>query len=43
VVAIQAAWTAEFGAGSGTWSVVSGNLIQISGTTCDNVTLEFSI
>jgi Ni,Fe-hydrogenase III small subunit len=43
VVALQLAWDTEFGAGKGTWSVVSGNLIQISGTTCDSVTLEFSI
>jgi len=43
IVALQARWDAEFGAGQGTWSVVSGNLIQVSGTSCTNVTLEFAI
>jgi len=43
IVALQARWDAEFGAGSGTWSVVSGNLIQVSGTSCTNITLEFAI
>lgn len=43
IVALQARWDAEFGVGSGTWSVVSGNLIQVSGTSCTNLTLEFSI
>jgi hypothetical protein len=43
IIALQAAWDAEFGAGQGTWSVVSGNLIQLAGSSCTNVTLEFSI
>ena len=45
VIALQAAWDAEFGAGQGTWSVVSTstNLIQLAGSSCTNVTLEFSI
>jgi hypothetical protein len=52
VVALQAVWDAEFGSAAGTWSVVSGNVIQLAssafGTTtevvpCTNVTLEFSI
>jgi hypothetical protein len=52
VAALQTIWDAEFGTASGTWSVVSGNLIQLAssalGTTtevvpCTNVTLEFSI
>jgi hypothetical protein len=43
VAALQARWDTEFGAGAATWSVVSGNLIQVSGTTCNSVTLEFSI
>jgi hypothetical protein len=45
VIALQAAWDAEFGAGQGTWTVVSTstNLIQLAGSSCTNVTLEFSI
>ena len=43
VAALQARWDTEFGAGAATWSVVSGNLIQVSGTTCNSVTLEFAI
>lgn len=52
VVALQTVWDAEFGAASGTWSVVSGNVIQLASSTfptttevvpCTNVTLEFSI
>jgi hypothetical protein len=52
VAALQTIWDAEFGTASGTWSVVSGNLIQLAssalGTTtevvpCTNVTLEFAI
>ena len=52
VAALQTVWDAEFGTASGTWSVVSGNVIQLAssaiGTTtevvpCTNVTLEFSI
>ena len=45
IVALQARWDAEFGAGSGTWSVVvvGGTLIQLSGSSCTNVTLEFVI
>jgi hypothetical protein len=43
VTALQARWDTEFGAGAATWSVVSGNLIQVSGTICNSVTLEFSI
>jgi hypothetical protein len=52
VIALQAVWDAEFGAASGTWSVVSGNLIQLASNNltpptevvpCTNVTLEFSI
>jgi len=43
VAALQVAWDAEFGAGKGTWTVVSGNTIQLAGSSCTNVTLEFSI
>ena len=51
VAALQAVWDAEFGASSGTWSVVSGNVIQLRGgyptdsesVPCTNVTLEFAI
>ena len=43
VAALQAAWDAEFGAGQGTWTVVSGTLIQLAGSSCTNVTLEFAI
>ena len=52
VTALQTVWDAEFGAASGTWSVVSGNLIQLASNNltpptevvpCTNVTLEFSI
>ncbi|MEY4376367.1 MAG: hypothetical protein RJB26_917 [Pseudomonadota bacterium] len=48
VAALQVVWDAEFGATSGTWSVVSGNTIQLAGSStetvpCTNVTLEFSI
>jgi hypothetical protein len=52
VVDLQTVWDAEFGSAAGTWSVVSGNVIQLAssafGTTtevvpCTNVTLEFSI
>jgi hypothetical protein len=43
VIALQAAWDAEFGAGQGTWTVVSGTLIQLAGSSCTNVTLEFAI
>ena len=43
VAALQARWDTEFGAGAATWSVVSGNLIQVSGTTCNSITLEFAI
>ena len=43
IIALQAAWDAEFGAGQGTWSVVSGTLIQLAGSSCTNVTLEFAI
>jgi len=51
VAALQVVWDAEFGASSGTWSVVSGNVIQLRGgyptdsesVPCTNVTLEFAI
>ncbi len=52
VAALQTVWDAEFGTASGTWSVVSGNVIQLAGSAigtttevvpCTNVTLEFAI
>jgi hypothetical protein len=43
VSTLQTRWDTEFGAGQGTWTVVSGNLIQLAGSSCTNVTLEFSI
>jgi len=49
VIALQAVWDAEFGVGSGTWTVITGlvppepSLIQLSGSSCTNVTLEFAI
>jgi hypothetical protein len=43
VAALQSAWDTEFGAGQGTWTVVSGTLIQLAGSSCTNVTLEFAI
>lgn len=52
VAALQTVWDAEFGSASGTWSVVSGNVIQLAGSAigtttevvpCTNVTLEFAI
>lgn len=43
VAQLQIAWDAEFGAGNGTWSVVSGTTIQLAGSACTNVTLNFSV
>ena len=41
IVVLQAAWD---GAGmTGTWSIVSGNVIQLSGTSCADVQIAFNL